>query len=176
MENLKLSTLIPEEKIVKRIKEMGDTLSKKYNGEELVAVCILKGSFMFYADLIREIDTDVICEFCGTSSYGNHTKSNGEVRLTLDLASSIKDRHVLLIEDIVDTGLTMSFLQRHMEARQPKSLTSVALLHKPDMKKVDFELEMSGFEIGNDFVVGYGLDYQNHFRQLPYIACIQNFN
>lgn len=176
MDNLKFSPLISEEQISKEIKKMGKELTGKFKGKDLVVIGVLKGSFMFYADLVREIDADITCEFCGVSSYQNSMSSSGEVKITLDLSTSIKNRHVLLVEDIVDTGLTMNFLRAYLMARNPKSLTTAALLLKPDALKEKCELDYVAFKIPNDFVVGYGLDYQGFFRNLPYIAQVQNMN
>jgi hypoxanthine phosphoribosyltransferase len=176
MDNLKFSPLISEEQIAKEIKKMGKTITEKFKGKDLVVVGVLKGSFIFYADLVREIDTDITCEFCGVSSYQNSMSSSGEVKVTMDLSTSIKGRHVLLVEDIVDTGLTMNFLKGYLLGRDPKSLTTAALLLKPDALKVKCELDHVAFKIPNDFVVGYGLDYQGFFRNLPYIAQVQNIN
>lgn len=176
MEDLKLSPLISEEQLAEKVKQMGRTLTDRFKGQDLVAIAALKGSFMFFADLIREIDTDIICEFCACSSYHNTMQSSGEVRLTMDIGRSIKNRHVVLIEDIVDTGLTMNFLRKYFLARKPKSLTTVAMLLKPDALKEECPLDMVGFKIPNDFVVGYGLDYQGYFRHLPYVAQVANIN
>ncbi len=176
MEHLKLSTLIAEDQIQKRIKEIAAKITKDYAGKELVAVGVLKGSFLFYADLIRAIELDLVCDFCGASSYGDGTSSSGEVRLTMDLQTSIKGKDVLLIEDIVDTGLTMNFLKKHLQSKEPKSITTASLLLKPAALKEDCPIDHVGFEVGNDFVVGYGLDYQGYFRQLPYVARVENMN
>lgn len=176
MTNLKLSSYITEADIQAKVTEMGEILSKKFKGQEVVAVCVLKGSFMFYSDLIRQISTDITCEFFGVSSYHGGTSSSGEVKVTLDLASPVEGKHVLLVEDIVDTGLTMNYLKNAILSRKPKALTTVALLEKPEALKVKCELDLVGFKIPNDFVVGYGLDYQGFYRNLPYIAQVQNFN
>lgn len=176
IQNLKMTTFLSEDQIQSRIRSMGAEITKAFQGKDLVAVGVLKGSFMFYADLIRELDLDLSCEFCGVSSYHGGTSSSGEVRVTLDLNSPIQGRHLLLIEDIVDTGLTMQFLKQHFAARKPASITTAALLFKPHALKVECELDHVGFEIPNDFVVGYGLDYQGYFRNLPYIAQINNLN
>lgn len=173
--NLSLSTYISEEQIQTKVREMGVKLSKHFEGKEVVAICILKGSFMFYSDLIRNLKGDVQCEFFGVSSYTGMS-SSGEVKVTLDLSKPIEGKHVLLVEDIVDTGLTMNYLKQNMLSRKPKSLTTVSLLEKPDAKKVTCEVDHVGFRIPNDFVVGYGLDYQGHYRNLPYIAQVQNLN
>ncbi len=175
MDNFKLTTFISEKDIQARVRAIGTALTDKYRGKDVVAVCVLKGSFMFYADLIREMDMDLACEFCGVSSYSGMS-STGEVKITLDLNSAVREKHVILIEDIVDTGLTMNFLKDHINRRKPKSITTAALLLKPHALKVKCELDHVGFEIPNDFVVGYGLDYQGYYRNLPYIAQIQSIN
>jgi hypoxanthine phosphoribosyltransferase len=171
-----LNTLISEKQIQTRVKEMGAKLSDRFNNNEVIAICVLKGSFVFYSDLIRNINTDVICDFFAVSSYGNSMSSSGQVKLGLDISSNVEGKHVLLVEDIVDTGLTMKYLQDYLQMRNPKSLTTATLLHKPSAKKVDCKLDLVGFEIPNEFVVGYGLDYQGVYRNLPYIAQVQNMN
>ncbi|MGE5086579.1 MAG: hypoxanthine phosphoribosyltransferase [Bacillota bacterium] len=175
MTNLSLKPYITEEKIQAKIKELGETLTKKFKNEKVVAICVLKGSFMFYSDLIRNINSDITCEFFGVASYHGTTSSSGEVKVTLDLASPIENCHVLLVEDIVDTGLTMNYLKNSILSRKPKSLTTVALLEKPEALKVKCDIDHVGFKIQNEFVVGYGLDYQGYYRNLPYIAQVQNF-
>ena len=172
---LKLSKLIDEEQLSKRIKEMGAEITEKYKGEEVIAICILKGSFMFFADLMREIDLDVTCEFFGVSSYKG-TSSSGEVRVTLDLNRTIEGKHIIIVEDIVDTGLTMNYLKRTLESRRPKSLSTCSLLFKPEALKEECSIDTVGFEIKNHFVVGYGLDYEGYYRNLPYIAQAENLN
>lgn len=173
MEQLQLKTLISEAELQKRIKAMGAALSDRFKGQDVVAVCVLKGSFIFFADLVREIETDLKCEFVCLSSYGHRMTSSGEVKVTMDISTPLENKHVMLVEDIVDTGLTMDYLHKLVELRNPKSVTTVTLLHKPDAKKVDCQLDLVGFKIPNDFVVGYGLDYQNKYRQLPYIAQVE---
>lgn len=173
MTNLSLKSYISEEQIQTKVKELGKLLSEKFKNEKVVAVCVLKGSFMFYSDLIRNISADITCEFFGVSSYSG-TSSSGEVKVTLDLASPVENCHVILVEDIVDTGLTMNYLKNSIMSRKPKSLTTIALLEKPDALKVPCQIDHVGFKIPNDFVVGYGLDYQGYYRNLPYIAQVQN--
>jgi hypoxanthine phosphoribosyltransferase len=173
MENLRIKTLISEKDIKKRIKEMGSSLTDRFRGQEVIAICVLKGAYMFYADLIREMECDLKCEFIGVSSYGNSMSSSGEVKLTLDINTPLEGKHVLVVEDIVDTGNTLDYLQKMLTLRKPKSITTVSLLQKPDAKKVEYQLDMAGFKIPNDFVVGYGLDYQNAYRELPYIAQVE---
>jgi hypoxanthine phosphoribosyltransferase len=178
MIGMKLSTSINENDIQRRVKEIGASLTTKFKDSKdpVVAICILKGSFIFYSDLIRNIDLDVTCEFLGVASYHNSNQSSGEVKVTLDLSTPIEGKNVIIVEDIVDTGLTMQYLTHYLEARKPLSLTTVTLLHKPDATVVKTKLDHVGFVIGNDFVVGYGLDYQGYYRHLPYIAQIQNLN
>lgn len=173
---LKLSKLIDEKTLQDRVKQLGAQITKDFKGEDVVAICILKGSYMFYSDLIREIDANVICEFFGVSSYHGDTQSSGEVKVTLDLTNPLEGKNVLLVEDIVDSGLTMTYLKTCLKARQPKTLKTVSLLVKPDAMKSDVQLDYFGFEIKNEFVVGYGLDYQELYRNLPYIAKADNLN
>jgi hypoxanthine phosphoribosyltransferase len=173
--NLELKTYISEEKLQAKVSEIGQALTARFKGKKVTAICVLKGSFMFYSDLIRRIDTDITCEFFGVSSYHGGTTSSGEVKVTLDLSTPIEGHHVILVEDIVDTGLTMNYLKKSIESRNPASLTTVALLEKPEALKVPCKLDHVGFQITNEFVVGYGLDYDGYFRNLPYIAQVQNF-
>ena len=174
MTHLTLKPYITEDQIQKKVKELAQTLTEKFKNEKIVAVCVLKGSFMFYSDLIRNINADITCEFFGVSSYHGGTSSSGEVKVTLDLASPVENCNVILVEDIIDTGITMNYLKNAIMARKPKSLTTIALLEKPDALKVKCEIDHVGFKIPNDFVVGYGLDYQGYYRNLPYIAQVQN--
>lgn len=173
--NLELKTYLSEEKIQAKVAEIGKALTAKFKDKKVTAVCVLKGSFVFYSDLIRNINTDITCEFFGVSSYNGGTSSSGEVKVTLDLSSPVEGQHVILVEDIVDTGLTMNYLKKAIESRNPASLTTIALLEKPEALKVPCKLDYVGFQITNEFVVGYGLDYDGYFRNLPYIAQVQNF-
>jgi hypoxanthine phosphoribosyltransferase len=172
--NLDLKVYLSEEKIKAVVEKIGRELTEKFKGKKVVAVCVLKGSFLFYSDLIRQINTDITCEFFGVSSYHGGTTSSGHVKVTLDLATTIENQHVILVEDIVDTGLTMNYLKTNLLSRNPASLTTVSLLEKPDALKVPCKLDYVGFKISNDFVVGYGLDYDGYYRNLPYIAQVQN--
>lgn len=175
MENVRLSPLISEKEIKARVQKLGEAITDKYRGKDLTVVGALKGSFLFYADLVRMIDTDLTCDFIGVSSY-HGSSSTGEVKINLDLSRSIRDRNVVLVEDIVDTGLTMNYLRRHLQSHKPKSIMTVSLLLKPDALKEKCDVDLVGFKIPNDFVVGYGLDYQGYFRNLPYIAQVSNIN
>ena len=175
MTHLEVKPYLTEAQIEKRILEIGKELTKKFKGKKVVAVCVLKGSFIFFSDLIRNIETDISCEFFGVSSYHGGITSSGEVKVTLDLSTPVEDKHVLLVEDIVDTGLTMNYLKASIQSRKPASLTTVSLLLKPEALKVPCEIDHVGFKISNEFVVGYGLDYQGYYRNLPFIGQVQNF-
>lgn len=172
--NLSIKPYITEDQIQKKIQELGQILTDKYKNKQVIAICVLKGSFMFYSDLIRNIQADITCEFFGVSSYHGNT-SSGEVKVTLDLSRPIEGKHVLLVEDIMDTGITMNYLKNALLARMPASLTTVAFLEKPEAIKVPCKLDHVGFKISNEFVVGYGLDYEGYYRNLPYIGQVQNF-
>ena len=141
-------------------------------GEEIHLVCVLKGGFVFMSDLIRSMSTRVSLDFIAVSSYGAGTKSSGEVRFQKDLDTSLQDRHVIIVEDIVDTGLTLKYLQESLKRRAPKSLRTACLLSKPSRRKVEVPVEYIGFTIEDKFVVGYGLDYAEKYRNLPYIAIL----
>lgn len=173
MTYLDVKPYLSEAQIQKRVQEIAKEISQKFKKEPLVAVCVLKGSFMFYSDLTRAMDRDLECDFFGVSSYLG-AQSSGAVKVTLDLSTSIEGKNVLLVEDIVDTGLTMNYLKASILARKPKTLTTVSLLLKPDSLKVPCEIDHVGFKISNDFVVGYGLDYQGYYRNLSYIGQVQN--
>ncbi len=176
MKPLNLSELISQEDLQKRVAEIGKEITAEFNGEELTAICILKGSCMYFADLVRAMNLDIQCEFFGVSSYGGETSSSGEVKTTLDLTVPLEGKNVLLVEDIVDTGLTMNFLKKNIGARMPKRLVTTSLLFKPAALKTDCTIDYVGFEIENRFVVGYGLDYHGYYRNLPYIAQSSDFN
>lgn len=163
--------LYSAEKIAERIKELGREIASSYEaGTELCVVGVLKGSVLFFADLIRAIELPAHCEFIGISSYGDATKSSGVVKITSDLTHSIEGRHVLIVEDIVDTGLTMQYLLKNFETRSPASVKVCTLLDKPVTRKVEVPIHFTGFECPDAFVVGYGLDYVGKFRNLPFIG------
>ena len=176
MQNLQISTLIPEDKIQARIKEMGAQLTDTFRHKEVVAICILKGAFMFFSELIREINADIRCEFLGISSYQS-MESSGEVRLVLDLNTPIENKHILLVEDIVDTGLSLNYLQKVIKNRYPKDLTTAVLVKKNDVPNtMKYKVDHVGFEIDNKFIVGYGMDCDEDYRHLPYIGQVENLN
>lgn len=168
--------LIAEAKIRARVNELGAQISHDYRGKEVVAICVLRGSFVFFADLVRAIEVPLSCEFMGVSSYGGSTTSSGEVKITLDLMEPVQGKHLLIIEDIVDTGLTMRYLLNTLSTRKPASIRVATLLVKPEAIQSPVELDYIGFKIGNEFVVGYGLDYAGKFRQLPYVGLLNHEN
>ncbi len=178
MINVKTSILITAEQIQKKVQELAQTLNKKFENKEIVAIGILKGSFVFYSDLIRALSCRIFCDFCATSSYGKKREPSKEVKLTMDIGTDIYGKHILLVEDIVDRGLTLQFLQSHFKNREPLSLTTLALMAKPKtVRQKTCQLDYIGFEVEQDsFLVGYGLDYQEQFRHLPYIAEVSSLN
>lgn len=166
--------LIPEERLQARVKELAKEIEENYIGKDpLVAICILKGSFVFFSDLIRQIDLPMTCEFLGVSSYGNRMTSSGEVKVTLDLAGPIAGRHVLIIEDIIDSGTTLQFLLQTLAARRPASIKVCSLLLKPHALRHNVEVDYVGFQVGDEFVVGYGIDYAERYRGLSYIGAVE---
>jgi hypoxanthine phosphoribosyltransferase len=169
-----IDVLISQEEIRKRVKEMALEISRDYADKDLLMVGILKGSFVFLADLLRSLEGDAAVDFMGTVSYGVSTESSGEVRITKDLEQSVSGRHVLLVEDIVDTGLTLRYLLDTLKTRQPASLKVCALLDKPARRRTRVNLDYYGFIIPNVFVVGYGLDYGEKYRGLPYVGVLKN--
>jgi hypoxanthine phosphoribosyltransferase len=166
--------LIPEIKIQARLAELAQEISHDYQGREITAICVLKGSFIFFSDLIRQLDLPMTCEFLGVSSYGNRMVSSGEVKVTLDINEPLENRHVIVVEDIVDSGLTLHYIMNMLRARKPATLKSCALLLKPDCLKTPTEVDYLGFKIGKEFVVGYGVDYAGAYRGLPYIGYLEH--
>ena len=166
-------TLISEADIHARIRSLATEIEGDYPpGEAVHLVAILKGGFMFMADLVRAMSAHVTLDFMAVSSYGKGTKSSGQVRVLKDLDSSLEGRHVIIVEDIVDTGLTLSYLQDILRARAPKTVRTACLLSKPSRRQIDVQVEYIGFTIEDKFVVGYGLDYGEKYRNLPYIAVL----
>ena len=168
-----LTTLIAADDIQDRIRALAAQIEADYPpDEEIHLVCVLKGGFVFMADLVRAMSPRVTMDFIAVSSYGKRTKSTGEVRMLKDLDSGLEGRHVIIVEDIVDTGLTLNYLQDILRSRGPKSLRTACLLSKPSRRKVDVKVEYIGFTIEDRFVVGYGLDYAEQYRNLPNIAVL----
>lgn len=163
-----------EEQIAARVDELAARISKDYAHQQLYLIVILKGAMVFVADLIRRIkDVDLNVDFMVVSSYGGGTRSTGKVRIVKDLQKNIEGRHALIIEDIVDTGLTMNYLRKILYDREPRSLATCSLLSKPSCRKIEVPIEYLGFEIPDEFVVGYGLDYDQGYRQLPFIGVLK---
>jgi hypoxanthine phosphoribosyltransferase len=169
----KVETLLSEPQLRARIAELGAEISGDYSGRELALVGVLKGCFPFYADLCRNIDLALTCDFIGLSSYGNKEETSGVVRITSDLTQPVKGKHVLVVEDIVDTGLTMQYLLNNLKTRFPASVRVCALLHKPSRSRVHVPVDYVGFTIPDQFVLGYGLDYEGQYRNLPYIGVMK---
>ena len=177
-----LKVLIPRADVAQRVSELGAQISKDFAGQSVILVGVLKGAAIFLSDLARNLDLDATFDFIGVSSYGNRPTpsqelmsgwdSTGEVKLTKDVDQSMKDRNIILVEDILDTGLTMTYLKQLLMARQPRSLKVAALLDKPSRRKLPLEGDYVGFKIPDEFVVGYGLDYNDEYRQLPFVAVL----
>jgi hypoxanthine phosphoribosyltransferase len=167
-------TFLSEEQIAERVRALGAALAKDYEGRKLVVVVVLKGSFVFASDLIRAIDShNLRVEFLGVRSYGEGTESSGVVQITCDLTRPIEGEDVVLVEDIVDTGLTISYLLDMLGTRKPSSLKVCALLHKPARSKIAVPIDYLGFTIEDKFVIGYGLDFGEKYRNLPYLGVLQ---
>jgi hypoxanthine phosphoribosyltransferase len=166
-------TLLSAEQIAARTRELGAQITRDYEGRRLVLVCVLKGSFVFTADLARHIDLPLRVEFLGVRSYGEGTSSTGVVQITQDLTRPIEGDDVLIVEDIVDTGLTVSHLLQLFRTRMPSSVKTCALLHKPARSRVEVPIDYLGFTIEDKFVVGYGLDWAERYRNLPFIGVVE---
>ena len=165
--------MLNEEQIEKRVKELAQQLDKLYEGRTPVVVCILKGSVIFFSDLIKNMKTSLTIDFMSVSSYGNGTKSSGDVVVKKDLSTDITGRDVLIVEDIIDSGNTLYNLKRLLNGRSPKSVNIVTLLDKPQRREAPIEPEYKGFVIEDEFVVGYGLDYAEEYRNLPYVGVLK---
>ena len=168
--------LITEDEISLRIQALGNAITKDFEDEELVVICVLKGAFVFCSDLIKKINRPISLEFISLSSYGDSTNSSGNVRLEMDITANIEGKNVLIVEDIVDTGLTIKTLMDMMEVRKPKTVKLASLLFKPVKLKHSVKIDYLGFEIEDKFVIGYGLDYAGRYRELPYIGILNAGN
>ncbi|MDA8791955.1 hypoxanthine phosphoribosyltransferase [Bacteriovoracaceae bacterium] len=167
---------ISTEDIAARTKEIGNAITKEFRGEEVVVLCVLKGAFIFCSDLLREINLPTKLEFISLSSYGANTESSGNVIMEMDVTSNLEGKNVIIVEDIVDTGLTMKFLLGLLEQKKPKTLKVASLLHKTSRTQVPITVDYLGFEIEDKFVIGYGLDYAGRYRELPYIGVLNAGN
>ncbi len=165
--------LFTEEQIIKRARELGREIAEDYNGEPIYMVCTLRGAVVWMADMMKNIPNDVEIDFIMASSYGSGTISSGSVNIKKDLEGDISGKNVLIIEDIVDTGITLSHLKKHLEKKGPKSVKICTLLDKPSRRIADVKADYTGFSIDNLFVIGYGLDYDQKYRNLPYISYIE---
>jgi len=166
--------LIDSETLSGRVAEVGAEISADYEGRDLVLIGVLKGAVFFMADLMRRLTIPCEVDFMAISSYGASTDSSGVVRILKDLDINIEGRHVLVVEDIIDSGLTLSYLMRNLESREPETLEVCALLTKPDRREIDVPVRYVGFEIPNRFVIGYGLDFAERYRNLPYVAVLSD--
>ncbi|MDA0182617.1 hypoxanthine phosphoribosyltransferase [Solirubrobacter phytolaccae] len=164
--------LVQADELQHKIKQMAEEITRDYDGKSLLLIGVLKGAVLFLADLMRHLDVSCEIDFMAVSSYGSSTESSGVVRILKDLDAPLEGRHVLVVEDIVDSGLTLQYLLRTLEARGPASLEVCALLTKPSRRSVDLPVRYTGFEIPDKFAIGYGLDYAERYRGLPYVAAL----
>jgi hypoxanthine phosphoribosyltransferase len=165
--------LVPAEELVRRVHELAEQVSSDYEGKDLVLIGVLKGAVFFLSDLMRQLTVPCEVDFMAVASYGSATKSSGVVRILKDLDAVIEGRDVLIVEDIVDSGLTLQYLLRNLAGRNPRSLEVCALLIKPERRKVELETRYVGFEIPDRFAIGYGLDHAERYRNLPYVAALR---
>ncbi len=168
-----INVLLPEEEVDARIQAMGEQISRDYAGKQVHLICVLKGGSFFLCELAKRITVPVSLDFMSVSSYGGGTESKGVVKIVKDLDESIRDKDVLVVEDIVDSGRTLSYLLEMLRSRGPKSLRLCTLLDKPDRRVMDVDVDYTGFQIPDKFVVGYGLDYDQRYRNLPYIGIVE---
>lgn len=173
MQNDIKEILITSEQIKEKVEQLGVQLSKEYKGRNPLVICVLKGAFIFMSDLVKEITVPMELDFMAVSSYGASTKSSGEVKIIKDLDTSVEGREILIVEDIIDSGLTLSYLVDVLERRKVKSVKIVTLFDKPARRTVNLQADWSGFLIPDEFIVGYGLDYGEKYRNLPYIGVLK---
>ncbi len=169
----KIRVMLDEQQVDRRIQEIGEEISRDYEGRSVHLVCVLKGGTFFMCELAKRITIPVSIDFMSVSSYGNETKSSGVVKIVKDLDEPLKDKHVIVVEDIIDSGRTLSYLLNILKERGPASLSLCTLLDKPERRVVDVAVDYTGFEIPDEFVVGYGLDYAQKYRNLPYIGVVE---
>lgn len=165
--------IVPEDEVRRKVAELGAQISTDYGDESILLVAVLRGAALFVADLAREITSPIELDFMAVSSYGSSTKSSGVVRIIKDLDETIEDRNVLVVEDILDSGLTLKYLLKNLASRKPRSLEVVTLLNKPGKQRVPIDCKYVGFDIPDEFVIGYGLDYAERYRNLPYIGVLK---
>jgi hypoxanthine phosphoribosyltransferase len=172
MQTYQPEVLISEDEIANRVKELGEAITRDFHNEDVVVVCVLKGAFMFCSDLIKKMNIPTKLEFITLSSYGGGTKSSGEIKMEMDFTGSLEGKNVLIVEDIIDTGLTIKYLKEYIQLRKPKKVKIASLLFKPSKNKYPANIDYLGFEIQDKFVIGYGLDYAGRYRELPYIGVL----
>lgn len=165
--------LLAEEQILERVRELGNVISKDYEGKDLLIVGILKGSVIFASELIKNITIPCEIDFMAVSSYGNSTETSGVVRILKDLEHSIEGKDIIIVEDIIDSGVTLDYLLKYLTARKANSVEIVTLLTKPSRRKIDINVKYCGFEVPDEFLVGYGLDYAEKYRNLPYVGILK---
>ncbi len=166
--------MISQKELEEKIAELGKRITQDYEGKEILMIGVLKGAFIFLSDLVKRIDNNQLnIDFMAVSSYGASTKSTGVVRIIKDLDTSIERKNVLIVEDIIDTGLTLHYLYDNLKSRNPESLKICTLLDKPERREIDISADYVGFQVPNRFIVGYGLDYEERYRNLPYITCLK---
>lgn len=173
MQNDIEKVLLTEQQLYQKISEIGSKISEDYKGRDLILIGVLKGSVLFMADLLKKITIPCSMDFMAVSSYGNTTESSGVVRILKDLDFEIKDKDVLIVEDIIDSGITLRYLMEYLKGRNPKSINIACLLNKPERRKAEMSVKYLGFDIPDYFVVGYGLDYAEKYRNLPYIGILK---
>ena len=168
---MNVKTLIDEVKLQERIKELGEQITKDYEGKEIILICILRGAVYFAVDLSKNIKSNkLIIEFMQVSSYGNNKETTGKLEIKKDLSTDIKGKNVIIVEDIIDSGITMASLKKYLQDKEPKTLKICTLLDKKERRQIQIDADYIGFEIPNKFVLGYGLDYEEYYRNLPYLA------
>lgn len=167
------SIVYSEAVLAERIKEIGQQITKDYEGKKLIVVGVMKGANVFVADLIRTLDLDIVLDFIVVSSYGASTETTGVIRLLKDLDENIDSEHVLIVEDIIDSGLTLEYLVKNFETRHPASIKICTLLNKVERRKVDIPVDYIGFQVPDEFIVGYGIDYAEKYRNLPYVGILK---
>lgn len=165
--------LLSEEQLSQKIAELGEEISKDYQGKEIVAICVLKGAILFMADLASAVKVPMALDFMAVSSYGNGTSTSGTVRILKDLDNSIEGKHVLVVEDIIDSGVTLKYLLKNLKSRKPASIKLCTLLNKPERRRVEVDIDYCGFTVPDYFLVGYGLDYAEKYRNLPFIGILK---
>lgn len=166
--------LLTEEQIENKVRELGQSITKDYKGKDIVLIGVLKGSVMFMAELMKKIETPVSIDFMAVSSYGNSAETSGIVRILKDLDNDIEGKDVIIVEDIIDSGITLQYLVEYLKRRGPKSVEIACLLHKPERTRVDVKAKYLGFTVPDEFLVGYGLDYAEKYRNFPYIGILKS--